>query len=45
MFRIPPAIKGIPTSWVGHWHARNGQELVSLSIEKLERIRNQNNVV
>lgn len=42
MFQIPPAMKGIPTSWEGHWYARNGQELVSLSIEKLERIRSQN---
>jgi len=41
MFRIPPATKGIPTSWKGHWYARHGEELVSLSIEKLERIRNQ----
>jgi len=42
MFQIPPAIKGIPTSWEGHWYARDGQELVPLSIEKLERIRSQN---
>ena len=41
MFQIPPATKGIPTSWKGHWYARHGEELVSLSIEKLERIRNQ----
>lgn len=41
MFQIPPAINGIPTSWKGHWYARHGQELVSLSIEKLERIRRQ----
>lgn len=42
MFQIPPAIKGIPTSWEGHWYARDGQVLVSLSMEKLERIRSQN---
>jgi len=41
MFQIPPAIRGIPTSWEGHWYARHGEELVPLSIEKLERIRNQ----
>lgn len=41
MFRIPPAIKGIPTSWKGHWYARHGEELASLTIEKLERIRSQ----
>ena len=41
MFQIPPAIKGIPTTWKGHWYARHGEELVPLSIEKLERIRKQ----
>jgi ATP-dependent DNA helicase RecG len=41
MFHIPPAPRGIPTAWKGHWYARNGESLVSLNLEKIERIRKQ----
>lgn len=41
LFEIPPAPKGIPTSWKGHFYARNGESLVALSLEKQERIRAQ----
>lgn len=41
MFQIPPAPKGIPISYDGHYYARNHESLVSLNIEKIERIRNQ----
>lgn len=41
LFQIPPAPKGIPVSWKGHWYGRNGESLVPLSINKLETIRNQ----
>ncbi len=41
LFQIPAAPRGIPTSWEGHFYARDGEESTSLSIEKLERIRAQ----
>ena len=42
LFQIPPAPKNLPTSYKGHYYARNGEELTNLSLEKIERIRNQN---
>lgn len=41
MFQIPSAPKGIPTSFDGHYYARDGESLVPLNIEKIERIRKQ----
>lgn len=41
LFEIPAAPQGIPIAWKGYWHGRNGEELQSLNIEKIERIRNQ----
>lgn len=41
MFKIPAAPKGIPVSFDGHYYARDGEELTSLNIEKIERIRAQ----
>jgi ATP-dependent DNA helicase RecG len=41
MFQIPAAPKGIPISFDGHYYARDGEELASLTIEKIERIRGQ----
>lgn len=41
MFEIPPAPRGIPITWDGHYYARDGEELVSLNLEKIERIRAQ----
>lgn len=41
MFRIPPALRGIPLAWKGHYYARDGESLVPLNIEKIERIRRQ----
>ncbi len=41
LFQIPPAPAGIPVSWKGHLYGRNGESLVGLSIEKIERIRRQ----
>ena len=43
MFQIPPAPKGIPVSFEGHYYGRDGEELVPLNIEELERIRAQAN--
>ncbi len=41
MFQIPAATTGIPTGWKDHYYAREGDSLVSLSIEKMDRIRQQ----
>ena len=41
MFKIPAAMTAIPTGWNNHYYAREGESLVPLSIEKLERIRSQ----
>lgn len=41
MFQIPAAPKGIPVAFDGHYYARDGEELVPLNIEKIERIRAQ----
>lgn len=43
LFEIPPAPKGIPIAWQGHYYARNNQDLCALNIEKQERIRSQRN--
>ena len=39
MFRIPPALVGVPTSWKGHYYGRNGESLVALSLNKIDVIR------
>ncbi|EDM36246.1 putative transcriptional regulator [Pedobacter sp. BAL39] len=44
LFQIPPAPQGMPISFEGHYYARNGEELVPLNIEKIERIRAQSQV-
>lgn len=41
MFRIPPAPKGIPIAWEGHYYGRDGESLSSLNLEEIERIRRQ----
>jgi len=41
MFCIPPAPRGIPIDFKGHFYARDNESLVPLSIEKLDRIRAQ----
>ena len=41
LFQIPPALKGIPTSWKGHFYGRDGESLVPLNMNEIERIRNQ----
>lgn len=44
LFEIPPALKGIPTTWKGHYYARQGESLTSLDLHKIEQIRNQQNI-
>jgi len=43
LFQIPPAPKGLPVSFDGHFYGRDGESLVPLNLEELERIRFQNN--
>ncbi len=40
-FEIPPAPQGLPISWKGHYYARAGESLVSLGLDKLDKIRAQ----
>ncbi len=39
MFKIPPALTGIPTGWKGYFHGRNGESLGALSLGEIETIR------
>ncbi|MBI9030470.1 putative DNA binding domain-containing protein [bacterium] len=41
MFQIPPAPKGIPTAWQGHYYGRDGESLVPLKLSEIETIRKQ----
>jgi ATP-dependent DNA helicase RecG len=41
LFQIPPAPRGIPVTFKGHWYGRDGESLAPLSIHKLETIREQ----
>jgi len=41
MFQIPAAPKGIPITFDGHYYGRDGEELVPLNLEEIERIRAQ----
>jgi len=41
LFEIPPAPKGMPIAWNGHYYARAGESLVPLPLDKLDAIRNQ----
>jgi len=39
MFQIPPALRGMPTSWKGHFWGRDGESLGPLSLPEIEQIR------
>ncbi|NDL60416.1 RNA-binding domain-containing protein [Phytoactinopolyspora mesophila] len=41
LFEIPPAPRGIPIAWKGHYYARSGESRVPLGLDKLDTIRNQ----
>src|SRR6185312_3314591 len=41
LFEIPAAPQGIPIAWKGHYYARAGESLTSLSLDKLDGIRRQ----
>ena len=41
LFEIPAAPRGIPIAWKGHYHARAGESLCSLGLDKQDEIRQQ----
>ena len=41
MFQIPPALRGVPTLWKGHFYGRDNEALVPLSLHEIEQIRRQ----
>jgi len=44
LFEIPPAPRGMPVAWNGHYYARAGESLVSLALDKQDEIRAQSGV-
>lgn len=44
LLEIPAAPQGIPIAWEGHYFGRDGESLGPLSIEEIERIRNQSRI-
>jgi ATP-dependent DNA helicase RecG len=41
MFQIPPALRGLPTAWKGHFYGRDGESLGPLNLNEIENIRGQ----
>ena len=41
MFQIPPATRGIPTAWKGHYYGREGESINALSLQEIEQVRIQ----
>lgn len=41
LFEVPPAPRGIPIGWNGHYYARDHESLAALSMAKLDEIRGQ----
>lgn len=41
LFEIPPAPRGIPIAWKGHYYARAGESRTPLGLDKLDDIRQQ----
>lgn len=41
LFEIPPAPRGLPVAWKGHFYGRDGESLVALNLWEIERIRHQ----
>jgi len=39
LFQIPPAPRGLPIAFEGHYYGRDGESLVPLNIRKIEQIR------
>ena len=45
IFEIPAAPLGMPIAWKGHWYDRVGENLMPLSVEKLDAIRSQDRLL
>ena len=45
LFQIPPAPKGFPIAWEGHYYGRDGEEIGALNLVEVETIRNQNSKI
>lgn len=41
LLEMPPAPRGIPVAWKGHFYARAGESLTPLGLDKQDEIRNQ----
>lgn len=41
LFEIPTAPRGMPIAWKGHYHARAGESLTPMGLDKLDEIRQQ----
>lgn len=41
MFEIPPAPRGVPTAWKGHFYGRDGESIAALNPVEYEQIRAQ----
>lgn len=41
LMEVPAAPRGIPMAWKGHYYARDGENLVPLSLDKQDEIRHQ----
>jgi ATP-dependent DNA helicase RecG len=41
LFEIPPAPRGMPLAWNGHYYARAGESLTALGLDKQDEIRGQ----
>ena len=41
LFEIPPAPRGMPIAWQGHYYSRSGESLDSLGLDKQDEIRQQ----
>jgi ATP-dependent DNA helicase RecG len=44
-FQIPPAPKGFPVAWEGHYYGRDREDLAPLNLVEMETIRNQTNKI
>lgn len=41
LMEVPPAPRGMPIAWKGHYYARAGESRTSLGLDKLDEIRQQ----
>lgn len=41
LFEIPPAPRGLPIAWQGHFYSRAGESLIPLGMDKQDEIRQQ----